>query len=348
MPKTYRHLLVGLLLTGVILLLPRISVGKAGAQSSAAGFTVSPAYFTAQVGSKQSKTSIAVSVRNDFDVPINIELSLNGLDIRNNALIPSTQTESGFEGVVTFDSSTTSIPAHSSKNINIDIHDTPSLAPGGHFISLLLKQVGDNASVGASQLSLKSAVSVAVYIIKEDGAVRSLNATDFKLRHSLFSFPNRVDTTFLNEGNVVVVPRGIVRIAPAGSSDSTVQAVLNAGSIPIYPKSTVTVRTRIFPGQSTYLPTNFNAVLTYRVDGVGRTKIVRASFLYVPVIFLMVLGFTGLLISAFLWRPFRRRFTHLLSHSKSRIKPIFHPPDETKIAASKLTRESARRRIKVQ
>ena len=336
------------LLTGVLLLLPILSVGQAGAQSSAAGFTVSPAYFTAQVGSKQSKTSIAVSVRNDFDVPISIKLSLNGLDIRNNALIPSTQTESGLEGVVTFDSPTTSIPAHSSKNINIDIHDTPSLAPGGHFISLLLTQVGDNASMGASQLSLKSAVSVAVYIIKEDGAVRSLNATDVKLRHSLFSFPSRVDTTFLNDGNVVVVPRGIVRIHPAGSSDSTAEAVLNAGSIPIYPKSTTTVRTRLYPRQLTYLPTNFNAVLTYRVDGVEPTKIVTTSFLYVPAMFLIVLGLTGLIIGALLWRPARRKLTRLLNHPESRSRAIFKAPDETKIAASKLTGETAKRHIKVQ
>ena len=254
------------------------------------GITVAPAYISAQIGSKQPQTSATIGVRNNFDVSVIVTAELNGFDVRNNALVPTINAEKTFAGVVSLSPSEIVIEPGSSKNITVTVRNTPSLSPGGHYLSILLTETAVIGRLGTSQLSLKPAVSATLYVIKEDGAIRSLQAQSVRFQRSLFSLPSKADISFSNTGNVTVIPRGVVRISADKAPDSAIaQAVINQQSIPVLPQAAITLEAQFKKLSARRLPGHFQAVLEYRYDGQETVQQLRTGFWYIPKSFVIVL-----------------------------------------------------------
>lgn len=306
--------------------------------------TVSPALLTAQVGTKQSQTTIAVSVRNGYDTPITVKANLNGFDIRNNALVPAKTAEAALTKVVTINPSEITIPAHSSKNITVQINDDASLSPGGHYLSLLISQLTATSDTSTPQLSLKTAVSATIYVIKEDGAIRSLQVTNLHAKHSIFSLPTTADITFFNNGNVVVVPRSVVQIGTAATGSIAAQAVLNQDSVPLYPGSRVTLQAPLQRIDKISGIGRVSLVAHYRADGQELTKSAQISFWYIPKK-IVVAGIFLLAIVAVLGAPTSRQWILTWHRQRHRRRPsAFVAPTADDIAKSKLAATSVRKK----
>lgn len=290
------------------------------------GITVSPAFITTQVGSAQRQATASVGVRNNFMVPITITAVLNGLDIRNNSLLPTNRSESALADVITFTPAEVIIPPQSSRNITVKVTDKTSLAPGGHFVSLLITQSSSVATNSSSQLSLKPAVSTTIYVIKEDGAIRSLKATEIKLRRNIFSLPSSADVTFFNDGNVASLPRGILTIKPGSRQAAFAQAIVNKESVPLYPKQTTILRSDFIGLTKPKLPGRIVARLDYRPDGQVDTKSLSVSVWYVPVSSLILLIFVAALAGLLIWPVSRQKMSRFLKRrQKSKKKPYVSP-----------------------
>ena len=300
------------------------------AQSS--GITVAPAQVIAQVGSKQLQTTTTIGVRNNFDATITVTAVLNGFDVRNNALVPTTIAERSLSGVVSLSPAEITIPPGGSKNINVNVHDTDSLSPGGHYLSILLTETAENGRPGSSQLSLKPAVSATLYVIKEDGAVRSIQAQSLRLNHSLFSLPKTADATFFNNGNVPSVPRGVVQVSRSVNSSALAQGVLNQQSAPLYQNSSITLQAKLQKLAAVRLPGQYRASLQYRYDGQDSTNQITSTFWYIPKVFVAVtlLVITG--ITLLIWPENQQRLRRLWHSAHQKKRQPFIAPDTSKIA----------------
>lgn len=316
-------------LAGLLFLVP-LKVAAASAPLST-GITVAPAFITAQVGSKQNQTSATIGIRNNFEVPVTVSATLNGFDVRNNALVPTILAETNLGGVVSLSPVDIVVPPGVSKNITVIVHDTPNLSPGGHYLSILLTETAITGPVGTSQLSLRPAVSATLYIIKEDGAIRNIAVTKLSLKHSLFSLPSAADITYLNKGNVLLVPRGVIQIRHGIDSPVVAQGTANQQSAPLYPGANVTLQSKLQKLSNSHWPGRYNASFEYRYDGQQSSQQLRQAFWYIPKLFVVVTIIIIVLIVLLVWPANQRRVRRLwrLAHQPKR-QP-FVAPDVLKI-----------------
>lgn len=287
--------------------------------------TVSPAYSTVQVGSKQPQSSLSVGVRNSYDVPITILASLSGLDVHSNALVPTATPEKTVSRLVSISPTEIVVPAHGSKNIIVTIKDDPSLSPGGHYLSLLLTQASVASDQKIQQVSLKTAVSATIYLVKEDGAVRSVDATSLRISRSLFSLPTTANIRFHNTGNVVIIPRGVVTIGQV-RKPILGQAVVNQDSVPLYPGSATTLQAVLHPAVSDLWPGRYYVQLQYRPDGLDATKVRLVQFWYVPIFYIFLIVILAIIIMALILPKTRRWLLASLSLKPRRQTPPYAPP----------------------
>lgn len=253
------------------------------------GITVSPAFVSVQVGSKQPQATASISVRNNADVAVTVTATLSGLSVRNNSLIPSVASQAGFANLIRLSPESVVIPPGSSKNIGISVVDSAKLAPGGHYLSVLIAQTALNNDTVTPQLSLEPAISTTVYVVKEDGAVRSLKGDHPKFSRLAFSFPDTASVSFNNVGNVVATPRGLITIAADDSNRVVAQAIVNPNSVPIFPKSASKLNVQFTNLKTIRLPGFYTATLTYRYDGEDASHTSKSSFVYIPPIILLLL-----------------------------------------------------------
>lgn len=296
------------------------------------GITVSPAYIIAQVGSAQREASASVGVRNNFTVPITVTAVLNGFDIRDNALLPTNRSEYALADIIKFTPAEITIPPQSSRNIAVTVTDKESLAPGGHYVSLLITQSAGAGLNGMPQLSLKPAISATIYVIKEDGAVRSLQVKKIKPNGNLFSLPDSVDVSFMNDGNVASVPRGILTIKRGSGEAIFAQAIVNQDSVPLYPKQATTLRANFMGSDRPRLPGKLVTTLDYRPDGQVSTKSVFVSTWYVPFSSLLLLIILLLIISFFAVPKSRKRIKQTTKKWHKSKRKAFVSPDLDVIA----------------
>ncbi len=311
------------------------AAAAAAAKSTAiplSGITIAPALLTAQIGSKQPRTSTTIGVRNNFDVPVTVSAALNGFDIRNNALVPTVTTEKTLAGVVSLSPAEIVIPPGNSKNITVEVSDTASLAPGGHYLSILLTETAFGSRLDAPQLSLRPAVSVTLYVIKEDGAIRGIKARSLRLNRSLFSLPKTADATFFNDGNVQSVPRGVIRLSDSAGGAVLSQGILNQQSVPVYPRATVTLQAQLQEQAIIRLPGRYQASLQYRYDGQESTQKLTNSFWYVPKSFVIALLLIITVVGLAMWPDNRRRIRRYWRRVRRSRRPAFVAPDPSKIA----------------
>ena len=300
--------------------------------SPTGGITVAPALLTAQIGSKQSQVSATIGVRNNFEVPVTVSAVLNGFDVRNNALVPTTTPEKSLARVVSLSPAEIVIAPGTSKNVGVQVHDSADLAPGGHYLSILLTETAVNDTHESSQLALRPAVSATLYVIKEDGAVRNLKAQAIRFKHSLFSLPKTADISFYNDGNVPSVPRGVVQLSHGPRNEMIfAQGVVNPQSAPLYPQSAITLQTQLQTTAGVWLPGRYQALLQYRYDGQEATKTLVSTYWYIPKLFVGVIGLVIAVVSLCLWPENQRRILRSWHRAHLPRRPAFVAPDPTKI-----------------
>lgn len=316
------------------------------------GITVAPALLTTQIGSRQPQTSATIGVRNNFEVPVTVLAELNGFDVRNNALVPTTNAEKTLAGVVTLAPAEIIINPGESKNIGVIVHDTASLAPGGHYLSILLTETALSGKLDSPQLAFKPAVSVTLYVVKEDGAVRSVQVQSARFNHSLFSLPKTADISFYNDGNVLSIPRGVVQLSRSPGGVAFGQGIVNQQSAPLYPRSSITLQSQLQKLAAIRLPGRYTASLQYRYDGQDSTKTVTSSFWYLPKSFIIVALLILTAVGSAVWPENQRRIGRYWRRARRPRRPAFVAPNlaeikrpNSAVLASKKKSASQRRKI---
>ena len=261
------------------------------------GITVVPAQITLELSKGQTFQATSTSVRNDFDYPVTLTASLTGVDTSTGKLLPSDSVEQTVAHAVTITPTRFTLQPKQAINVRLALLDNKDIAPGGHYIALLIQpQTTQQKSV-----SVRGVISVSVYVIKHDGAVSDLRLQNVVLHRRLWGMPSSLKLLFQNNGNVTSVPRGAIDVYRGGSLDSVAHVAINQSSLPVYPAEQQQLQTEI-PRVNPFLPGKYLLSIHTRAEDQTGSKLTVVRFFYIP-LWLLLAGAAGLLAGVwYLWK----------------------------------------------
>lgn len=278
-----------------------------------AGITVAPAHIVLQIAKGQQQQEATVGVRNDYAQAVSFDVTIQGL--QQNAkgiLVPTGTPDAAIAALMTVSPQRFTLEPGKSVNLKLLLHDTEQLSPGGHYAALFIRQAGAEGQ----KLSLAAAVSVSMFIIKEEGAVRSVAVTSVRHDGMLFRLPRTVTVGFKNEGNVSVVPRAAVTMS-GPTRPVLATAAMNQESLWAVAGGATTIQAGLQQHSMAWLPGSYTLNVVYRYDGSDAQHVASVRFWVVPLPFVGVMFLAGVAIIGLV--RYRRSILRLL-RSKVRRK----------------------------
>ena len=308
---------VGSLLIANLLCLKSIS-------ASPAGLTVSPANIEFSIIDQAVVTGAELTLTNNYTSTIDLQLSIQNIETNNELGLSYSQ---DISGALSVEPAVLNLLPNQSQQINISFNDVSKLSPGGNYAVLVLKQTATKDEA----VSINSELRVSIFVIKEQGAIRQLTASDIRLERWLFNQPHNVVITLGNSGNVQLVPRGLVLIGNPQMSIINQRAVINQESLSVLPGQELKLNIDLTRQNKVWFPQKQNLSLEYRYDGTDTIQTLNIQLWIVPTEFI---GFVVLLIIILIvgfWLKKRPRTIRTITTNKTRptrvlISDIKQPP----------------------
>lgn len=315
--KLSRVLLV--VFTSVLFALPH----RAGAAPGT--ITVAPAYSKISVSDIYPNSDENIVITNNFDHAVRLNIGLYGVDKDTGRPSSNADIDSVLANTITLSETDVSLSPHQSRNIKLHVENSNQLTPGGHYASILIKQIDDSIS----GVGFVPAVSVSVYVIKEDGAQRSIQFSTHPLPKVALSLPNSIRVMAKNSGNVVIIPRAYISLGRG--LDIFKSAVVNEVSQPLAPNGEYSSNVPLKSVKSVWVPSKVTLQIQYRYQGSEYIQQMDQDFWYIPWQTIL-LGIS--VIAIIIWqrnsiRLLIRRLNRLFS-KKSR-KPLTSKQEEPKL-----------------
>lgn len=247
-------------------LLPRIAFGM----------TVSPAFLQFTISEKNQEQVVPLSVKNDTGVRVEYDVRIVDVDTDTGSLLPMDTVSPKTVSVFSVDKPTFMLDPGQSVNIFVIAKNNTDLAPGGHYGALLVKQKSASAN---EQVPLNQIVSVGIFLVKEDGAVKDITLVSELANGIYFNMPKQTNIVLKNNGNVDVAPRGFVAISRG--TQLVVKKAYNETSKPVFAgkEQLYTISTLT---QKLHIPGKYTMTVSYRSDAAGMQKIATSTFWYIP------------------------------------------------------------------
>lgn len=320
-PGSYRrryHCLIIVFVVMFVTIMLRADITSA----ATGGITIAPAKATIRlVNGRPIQESFAI--RNDYVQPITLAAQVRGLQqMGDGSFTPSDSLESELVARIAIEPQELSIDPGKSMNVKMVIGDSDRLSPGGHYVSLLVAQK-DTTSDG---VSLRSAINIPIYVIKEDGAIRSLLVEGVEQDASWFTPPERVTVEFKNTGNVMIVPRAAVRIVD-WRGNIVRSGFVNAESAPVFPDKTVKLRAETVRQSRQWLPGKYTTIIEYRYDQSATMQTFAQNYIVVP--WISVCGILASVLTTVLLVSIGRRFIGPMRRKKKFV-PVARRPKSPK------------------
>ncbi len=287
--------------------------GKVFANPSS-GITVSPANITISVSNKNPNSEEVVSIRNNFDTTIRLNAGMYGVDIQDGRLTPTSEPSKELSDVVTLSQTDITLQPKQSINIKMLVRNNDKLSPGGHYGSLLIKQVTDSQK----SIGLQPAINVITYVVKEDGAIRKLELKDPQLPKIMFRLPDSTSLTLANKGNIAVIPRAVISFV--NGNKVYAKTVINEGSLPIFPENELSFKGDFQKTQQSWLPGIYMYLAQYRYNGDPQQSVFSKKILVVPYQFI-IFTVTVLVVIYLCRKRIKKILLKLKNKSKSVKKP---------------------------
>jgi hypothetical protein len=290
------------------------------------GLSVTPAYIRVDVPKGENIQYANVALKNDTDMAVKLKAAAKDVDINSSELTSTGTAEKPATKAITIANPSLSLQSHQSVNLIIRI-DASSLPAGGQYSSIVIQQAIESSK---KNVPIQQAVSVGVFIVKEEGSQRSL-----VLRSSLpngvrFSPPTSLKLFFQSSGNVAVVPRAAISVMEG--EEVIAKSTINDRSTVIQPGKGLEFATT-FTYQKSLTPGRHKVTVAYRYDGQTVPVTKESTFWYVPFwyVFLMFLGVTALILFV------RRYLKPLEAKIHDLVVPL--PTAETEPLTEKVTKE---------
>ena len=202
------------------------SNARVGALSS----TVAPAFVRLSVSNEKQQDSASVALTNNDSQAVTYSVTIVDVDVATGSLLPKNTTSELTKKLLTVDPGLVTLQGGSSINIKITANNFDKLTPGGHYAALKIEP--QLQTIKRADSNIQQAVSVPVFVVKQDGAKRSLTARTNILRSIYIGSLPKLSVTLKNTGNVDVIPYGFVSFI-AGTSTLSKQPI-NEFSRPLF------------------------------------------------------------------------------------------------------------------
>lgn len=251
------------------------------------GFAVSPAFGEVNVPAGRAEVPYTVQIINRNPVDQIFALSVvdfGALDEQGGVAFlgaPASELEHkyGLAPWLELEQKTVTVLAGKTVQVKGRIVNRPSLAPGGHYGAVLATAVNEAGRPVGSSVGVKQVVSSLVLVAKEGGAEPALRMVSQTADAAFWHLPGKVEQRYRNDGNVHVVPRGVVEVRDAAGRVVR-RGAINEGSGAILPESFRRYKTELIRVAPAWMPGQYRIVSTYRYDGTDKAHQYITTFWY--------------------------------------------------------------------
>ncbi len=209
---------------------------------------------------------------------------------------------------MTFDQNNLTIPANSSVIFNFNIVNLSSLAAGGHYGILDFKLVPNKNS--SANLAINQVIGTLVFLDTYSGGTFYLNLVTPVLPYINYSWPSRINAIFINSGNSLDTPSGILGITYS-KDQQLYKSLININGSYILPASSRLFSFNLPNHKTPFWPTEYKLSIKYRHQ--YQTKfsnyttnfwIINPLFIILVILLIIVL----ILFSVTISKKFKKRY----------------------------------------
>ncbi len=203
---------------------------------------VNPAFVDIVVPADSGNASFELEYENNSNTIV--ELAIEMIDFKgaqNGAIVLSGQESGSFSyALASFlspETSTIILEPGTKKKLKVLVRNRQGLSPGGHYAAVIARMVSSKKA--ASQKARVEPSLSSLVLLRKEGGERfnlSLSRASWPAGTIVFSIPRTIELTFLNEGNVHLIPYGTAQVKDMFGR-VTHQGVLNESSLRIFPET---------------------------------------------------------------------------------------------------------------
>ncbi len=305
--------LISRFLLGLAFLFTIVFSGVVFAQSkisSSSGLIVSPTYQEVIVKEADDYVKTSVSFTNSSEQVMTLQLipvEFNEIDPYGKIFIPSVDTQNNVyqADYIRLSANEVTLAPKATSVVDAFVVNGSSLGPGGHYVAIVARAVDNNA---ATKQAILPAVSSLLLIRKEGGMKVGLSLVDMSWPKSgvVFSIPDSIKLSFKNDGNVHIIPHGLVIFTDIFGR-TVYRGVINQSSSYVLPQKTRFIDVKI-KRLRLWFPIMFYSVSVQGGANLGDVSFSKTdSFVYVSPLFSI-----GALSVIFALLFFRKRIYHLV------------------------------------
>jgi hypothetical protein len=289
-------LLCGLLLTLIAPAVPSFAADSKG------GISITPPFQEITILPNQTSVPSSFAVANNTTSPTNFQLSaidMGTLDdtggVVFSGLPEDYEQKYGLAKWLQLSSSNVTIPPKSTQQIKFTVINDPAMGPGGHYGAIVVKSE-QTSERGKNQVGLQPQAAELLFARKVGGERYDLKLEAAAQKTFWWHLPNQIELKFRNNGNIHVVPRGIVTLqGPDGHE--VARGIINPASSLILPERSRIYNIYLTFSQKIRRPGQYTAEINYRYDGTQtlqkgtqHLRFVNLPLIVVVFIVLMVAG----------------------------------------------------------
>ncbi len=294
------------------------AAGTSGAQviQTSSGLAVSPAIEQLSLPDGQSSLTFNIDVINDAAQPVTVAaftddftaLNATGstLFLNNTAKIASPH---GLAHWMTPSITEFDISEHDTKQIAVTITKTDSMAPGGHYGSVIFKVLPTASGGVANRLGANAEVSTLVFLTVGGHGAETVSLAKPHVGTVNITLPSAVDLLLANTGDVQTVPRGLVTVTDTWRREAQ-RGTINVESGIVLPDTSRLYQVQLRTEQRLLWPGWYTVRVAYRADGAKAFRTYTTGFVYVSPLLALVSGLVILTLSVFGIRYFGRKVIH--------------------------------------
>ncbi len=254
------------------------------------GVSITPATFTLELPKGQTTQHQSFTIANHYSSPVTLRFifQTSRSNVANDAQAdPATQ--------LSITNANLTLAAGDTATQIVTLNDSEQLAPGSQLVDLVVSE-----AVGATaHVSTVPSVRMPLILVKDDGALRSITASQLSLGRIHMNMPGTLSVAIQNKGNMIVNPHGAIILTDSQGKEVG-KGVLNNDSQALMPGAKASYTVTMTTLQTSVLLGNYHATLSYGLGGGESVQLVRTNFFYIgwrhiaAVVSIAVLLYAGL------------------------------------------------------
>jgi hypothetical protein len=301
-----------------VLSAPLVSAQSTSGNSPSNELRITPAIVQVKLQPNQNALNLEYSVSNLTKVPFDISFGARdfgafnqsgAITLYGNGYNPASNPH-GIQSYMSFPASTVTIPANTTQQINVTIHNASKLAPGGHYGAVLFSPQSASTTANNNHININTSVAGLVFLTTAYGGTYGISASMSHLGRVLFNLPSSTYLVFNNTGNAQTVPQG--QLTLYGLHDAMLGTqVINTSSGLILSGGSRLFQVQLPLNAKWYtLPGLYHLKLQYKDSEDTSFKTLNQTFLYINwkmiLLIFVALILIIYIINKFIWKLLKR------------------------------------------